>query len=139
MHNVAERLNFETATKGQLISYIDRLEYELSEYRLSDDPSVKLRSIFGLTKQQSVILGALVDGRTHTRTALIGRLSEWGMGTTDIHLSVVICNLRKKLPDNIHVKNVWGLGYRLDEESMAAIKDCLNDPDVASKQHRRGL
>lgn len=85
-----------------------------------------LRSLFDLSRAESRVLVRLMQDEAVTKEELRVTVTD-GDPTTDRHVIVVICNLRKRLkPHGISISTLWGSGYNLPADSRAKIEQLLD-------------
>lgn len=115
---------------------IEVLEFELAE-ALRKDKAAPLQVMYGLTRQQAVILAFLLDGRIHTYEGIavaIGSATNWEKNTVNVLLS----GIRKKQPW-IKIVAVRCVGYHLDRETIARISAEVSSFQPGSVPHTSPL
>lgn len=103
---------------------IDELEMQLEHLRnVMESHSVP--AVFGLTPKEAALVQALRTRSPHTlsKEQLLSAL--YGLQADDEPeiriIDVFICKARKKLePFGVRIATVWGRGYQMDEDSVAA-------------------
>lgn len=96
---------------------------ELAEAALGGpDAVVRLMEVYGLTRQQALLLRALAASQGVARhDALMSAISEWSEAPNPELVKVLVANVRKRCPSLV-IKTVWGVGYRLDDASRSAVR-----------------
>lgn len=100
-------------------------------------PAIEFPREWGLTRAESRALNSIYTGRNYFRPEEAIRYAASNGNATDRDLvKVYISKIRKKLkPHGIEIKNVWGEGYELTQESGELIKNIiLIKPDFSLGQ-----
>ena len=125
------RIDVESATREQLISHIDELEFRLGELMPSEDAVLNLQLACGLPRQCALLLAALSTGRVGTREALCRAIARWSDDIGTGSVNVVVFKARMALrPFGIGISNVWGVGYVMDAESAARVRAIMKGDPV---------
>lgn len=126
------RIDVDTASRERLISHIDLLEYMLSSALPDLDDVEKCQRYLRLSRQQSLILGALAKGRIVTTDHLQNVAAEWNPNVSELHIRVHINSIRKCLSRyGISVKNVFGVGYEIHPENLQRLRSLLSEKEAA--------
>ncbi len=122
-----DRLDITPLTpREELIAYIDQLEFLLSEIMPKPADAGLMAFAFGLTKQQSLLIASLMNGRIWSAEQLATAISLCAHEITTHHVGVVMAAARAKLkPKGIRVENIFGVGWRMHDLSIARLKAAL--------------
>lgn len=101
------------ASRTDLIHHIEVLTFQLTEILPGKDDLCCLQSAFGISPQQAVLLFCLSDGHIWSQSRLIAAAAECSEDAEPQVIKVQISRLRKKMPETITIKTLWGFGYQL--------------------------
>jgi len=96
---------------------------------------IEVPLIFGLTESEGKIIAMLVSRDLVTKEGLLIAVTRDATGNTVPEIKIVdvyICKARRKLKKfGVVIETVWGLGYRMPEESKALVAGYLHGTCVA--------
>lgn len=95
-------------TKENFIQLPDRYQYNVTSYELSRDSKT-----IPLSSRESEILNLFIVHRNQVVSLETLYDQVWNNNVDSANARVQINNLRRKLPKDL-IKNIYGLGYRLD-------------------------
>ena len=100
------------------------LEFELAQKNEQVDwVALKLRRAFGLSRTEAKVLARLADGMHHSKY-FIEESCSLKAEVIGQYCEQYIYRLRKKIKP-LKISNVWGVGYFLEGESLAAIQSII--------------
>jgi len=72
-------------------------------------------SLFGLTTREAALFAALnrASPRVVSRYSLYNSIYPDNPGVAESIVNVYICKIRAKLPEDVVIHNIWGVGYQL--------------------------
>lgn len=114
-----------TAREAALEETIRRLEDRVLELEEAMGLRVLSPLEWGLTQNESRLIGALLERELLTKDAAMAALyRDRGMDEPDVKIvDVFICKARKKLkPFGIEITTVWGVGYFMRPECKTAAR-----------------
>lgn len=106
----------------------DRVTYLMDA--LGSTLAMRFPSAWALTGSERVVLAVLVKRDVASRDAIMAALYSDQFGDEpDVAIcNVFVCKLRKKLrPLGIEIKSVWGLGWRIEPEAKARIRELMGE------------
>lgn len=116
--DIARRLEVVEEENGVLRERIRQLETALMGV-------TPLPFEWGLTSQESIVFGVLVNRPLATKAAVLAALYR-DLGKDEAEEKIVdvfICKIRKKLkPFGIRIRTVWGQGYALDDADRGSFR-----------------
>lgn len=94
--------------------------------------------IFGLSMQQSAMLGVIVKREVATKEMLLNAIMNGRPEADEPELKIVdvqICKMRPRLNKfGIVIETVWGRGYRMDPENKARFATYLEQQVVSAPE-----
>jgi DNA-binding response OmpR family regulator len=112
---------------AQLRERNEILEAELAAMRevAAGIEYLPLMEVFGLTKQEAMVITLMLDGRIRSNDWLTEHIQR---RTYDVGVKLVpavICKVRKKIAPHSIITH-WGMGYSLAPYSIPAIQNIIN-------------
>ena len=101
---------------------IETLEEEVRRLNPDVDTVATLALMFRLPRMPARILAALSDGTAHSAQGLAGTLCR--ADSTGRSINTQICYIRKAIAP-IKVTTLWGIGYVIHGEDLAAIREVI--------------
>lgn len=106
---------------------IRRLKAELDDLKRILEVPPEGRVAFGLSRRQNIIFSLLMAREVATLDSIMQVL--YGAAPNDIPDTstpiVFLCNLRKRLPPWVAIKNEYGVGWYISRETKAHIREFL--------------
>lgn len=116
------RDDVERMPKSDLLLYIDALEQYVEAHQADDAEQglLNLSCAFGLTRQESLLLYKIADGRPHSRESLLAALYAGSAEPAEVKIvDVVVCRLRHKLAGSgVAIRTLWGIGYAVEDPAV---------------------
>ena len=75
-------------------------------------PAILAPPEWGLTRREARVYAHLASRDVATREGVMYVIGD-GRALEAQNLTVTVYSIRKKLPDNMRIETVWGIGYRL--------------------------
>ncbi len=96
----------------------DRAPSSIPQILAQDEVIMAIMRTIKATPTQSALLAALLRKPDMTKEGLHNCIQRPDKEPTDQKIvDVLICNLRKKLPEGVKINTLWGYGYGMDKDS----------------------